>query len=50
VLKLLQKYREVYPFASLISHRMSLDELAADMVVVTNPNACVKVEVVPHAT
>ena len=50
VLKLLQKYREVYLFDSLISHRMSLDQLAADMAVVTNPNECVKVEVVPHAT
>ena len=37
-----------YPFASQISHRLSLDELVAQMGVVTNPNECVKVEVVPH--
>ncbi|MBM4091417.1 MAG: hypothetical protein FJ276_18630 [Planctomycetes bacterium] len=50
VLKILQQQRARYPFASLISHRMSLDELAAKMQVVTNPNECVKVEVVPHAS
>jgi len=45
VLKILQKYQTRYPFASLISHRMNLDELAADMAVVTDPNECVKVVV-----
>ena len=49
VLKILQKQRSRYPFDSLISHRMGLDELVAKMEVVTNPNECVKVEVVPHA-
>ena len=50
VLKILQQQSARYPFASLISHRMGLDELAAKMQVVTNPNECVKVEVVPHAS
>jgi L-iditol 2-dehydrogenase len=50
VLNILQKQAARYPFASLISHRMGLDELAAKMEVVTDPNECVKVEVVPHAS
>ena len=50
VLQILQQQAARYPFASLISHRMGLDELAAKMGVVTNPNECVKVEVVPHAS
>jgi threonine dehydrogenase-like Zn-dependent dehydrogenase len=49
VLKILQQQQARYNFASLISHRMNLDELAAQIGIVTNPNACVKVEVVPHA-
>jgi threonine dehydrogenase-like Zn-dependent dehydrogenase len=50
VLNILQKQQSRYPFASLISHRMGLDELAANMEVVTDPNRCVKVEVVPHTS
>ena len=49
VLKILQQQGGRYPFASLISHRMDLDELTAQMEVVTNPNECVKVAVVPHS-
>ena len=49
VLKILQQQQGRYNFASLISHRMNLDELAAQIGIVTNPNACVKVEVVPQA-
>jgi len=49
VLKLLHRYRDIYRFDSLISHRMSLETLVSDMAVVTKPNECVKVEVVPHA-
>lgn len=49
VLRLLEQQQARYPFASMISHRMGLDELAAQMQVVTDPEACVKVEVLPHA-
>ncbi|MBM4030795.1 MAG: zinc-binding dehydrogenase [Planctomycetes bacterium] len=48
VLRVMAKHAERYPFASLISHRMGLEELAADMAVVVNPDECMKVEVVPH--
>ena len=48
VLKLMQKQAGRYPFASLISHRMGLDELVANMRVVVNPDECMKVEVIPH--
>lgn len=47
VLKILEKNAARYPFASMISHRLSLDELVKSMAMVTDPNACVKVEVVP---
>jgi threonine dehydrogenase-like Zn-dependent dehydrogenase len=50
VLNILQKQNARYPFASLISHRLNLDELAARLGVVTNPNESIKVEVVPHAS
>ena len=49
VLNILQQQQGRYPFASLISHRMGLDELAAQMEIVTKPDECVKVAVVPHA-
>lgn len=48
VLNILRQQAARYPFASLISHRLGLDELAAKMGIVTDPNECVKVEVVPH--
>lgn len=48
VLKILQKQQERYAFPSLISHRFGLEELAANMDIVTRPDECVKVEVVPH--
>lgn len=49
VLRLLEQQQARYPVAAMISHRMSLDELASHMQIVTDPEACVKVEVVPHA-
>ena len=49
MLKILQKQMAQYRFASLISHRLGLDDLAGNMKVVTNPNECVKVQVVSHA-
>ena len=47
VLNILRNQAGHYPFASLISHRMGLEELVAKMEITTNPNECVKVEVVP---
>lgn len=48
VLNLLARHADRYPFASLISHRMSLEELVERMGLVVDPDACVKVEVVPN--
>jgi L-iditol 2-dehydrogenase len=48
VLRVMEAHANRFPFASLISHRMGLDELAADMGLVVDPDACMKVEVVPH--
>lgn len=48
VLSLMQKHNGRYPFASLISHRVGLEELVRDMGIVVDPDKCVKVEVVPH--
>ncbi len=48
VLRILQQQQERYRFESLISHRMSLEELIENIEIVTKPNECVKVEVVPH--
>jgi hypothetical protein len=38
-----------FPFDKLITHRMSLPEIVKNMAIVLDPNACMKVEVVPHA-
>ncbi len=48
VLRVMERHADRFPFASLISHRMGLDELVADMGVVVDPEACMKVQVVPH--
>ncbi len=48
VLDIMDKHVARYPFDSLISHRMGLEELVRNMKVVVNPDACMKVEVVPH--
>ena len=48
VLKILQQQRDRYDFPSLISHQFGLEELAAGMDIVTKPDECVNVEVVPH--
>lgn len=48
VLKVLDQQRKNYNFASLISHQFNLEELVENIGIVTDPNACVKVEVVPH--
>ncbi len=48
VLGIMGKHASRYPFASLISHRMGLAQLARDMAIVVDPSRCVKVEVVPN--
>ena len=48
ILKVMEAHADRFPFASLISHRMGLEELAAGMSIVVDPDACMKVEVVPH--
>ncbi len=48
VLTMMGAHAERFPFDSLISHRMGLDELAENMGIVVNPDECMKVEVVPH--
>ena len=48
VLKILQQQQRNYRFSSLITHRFGLDELVERMEIVTDPNECVKIEVVPH--
>ncbi len=48
VLNLMQRHAERFDFASMISHRMGLEELVKDMALVVDPEACVKVQVVPH--
>lgn len=48
VLKILLQQQSRYAFNSLISHRLGLDELVSTMEIVTKPDECVKVEVVPH--
>jgi L-iditol 2-dehydrogenase len=48
VLGLMERHASQYPFASLISHRLRLGELVESMGIVVDPDACMKVEVVPH--
>lgn len=49
VLKILQQQSNRYDFASLITHRMGLEELVKNFGTVTKFDECVKIEVVPHA-
>jgi hypothetical protein len=44
----MQKHAQRFPFEKLITHRLSLEELVRDMRIVTDPDACMKVEVIPH--
>lgn len=48
VLAILRQQQKNYDFASMITHRFGIDELVEKMAIVTDPNACVKIEVVPH--
>jgi threonine dehydrogenase-like Zn-dependent dehydrogenase len=48
VLNMMDRHAGRFPFGSLISHWMGLDELVEGMGVIVNPDECVKVQVVPH--
>lgn len=48
VISLMHRYSNQFPFEKMISHQMSLEELVNNMDIVTDPNKCVKVIVVPH--
>ena len=48
VLKVMNKYKDQFPFEKMISHKMSLEELVENMDIVTDPNKCMKVEVIPN--
>lgn len=48
VLKILQQQAGRYDFPSMITHRMSLDELVDGFGTVTKFDECVKIEVAPH--
>ena len=48
VLNVMDKFASQFPFEKLISHRMNLEEIVENMSIVTDPNKCMKVEVIPH--
>ena len=48
VLEVLRRQQRNYDFASLITHRFTVEELVQNMGVVTDYDQSVKVEVVPH--
>lgn len=48
VLKVMNKYKDQFPFEKMISHKMSLEELVENMGIVTDPDKCMKVEVIPN--
>ena len=48
VLKAMHAHADRFPFEKLITHRFSLPELVKEMSIVTDPNKCMKVEVLPH--
>ena len=48
VLEILRRQQRNYDFASLITHRLTVEELVRNMAVVTDYDRSVKVEVVPH--
>lgn len=49
VIEVLRRQQGNYDFASLITHRFTVDELVENMAVVTDYERSVKVEVVPHS-
>lgn len=48
VLKVMREHSNRFAFDKLITHRMSLEQVAKDMGIVTDPTKCMKVEVLPH--
>ncbi len=48
VINVMDKHASRFPFEKLISHRMNLEEIVENMDIITDPNKCMKVEVVPH--
>jgi L-iditol 2-dehydrogenase len=48
VLKVMDEYSNQFLFEKMISHKVSLEELVKNMEVVTDPNKCMKVVVIPH--
>jgi L-iditol 2-dehydrogenase len=48
VLKVMDSFSDQFPFEKLITHEMSLNEIVSNMDIVTDPNRCMKVVVVPH--
>jgi L-iditol 2-dehydrogenase len=48
VIKILEKYSNMFPFEKLISHKMSLEEVVNNMNIAVDPNRSMKSVVVPH--
>jgi len=48
VIRIMKRYTNQFPFDKLISHQFSLNELVNNMNIVTDPNKCMKVVVIPH--
>jgi len=48
VLNIMDKFTAQFSFEKLISHKMNLEEIIENMNIITDPNKCMKVEVVPH--
>jgi len=44
----MDRFSDQSPFGELITHEMSLNEIVNGMEIVTDPNRCMKVVVVPH--
>jgi L-iditol 2-dehydrogenase len=47
VLTVMRKHGDRFAFNKLITHTMSLEEVVKDIGIVTDPNKCMKIEVVP---
>ena len=48
VLKVMDEHGDRFPFEKLITHRFTLQQVVENLSIVTDPNKCMKVEVVPH--
>jgi threonine dehydrogenase-like Zn-dependent dehydrogenase len=47
VIRVMDRFSSQFQFEKLISHRMNLEEIVENMSIVTDPNKCMKVEVMP---